>query len=465
MNDSPGWATPGSSPSDGERPETPADQPSSDGGAQQPSRPADDPKWSAEQPPPGQWSSPGSSENPPPAATPQPGTGWARTRSSPDRPRTAVSRPRRAPSGGSPAPGQAPAAKPGVIPLRPLGLGEILDGAVATLRTHWRSVLPISFTVAIFAVLAITLLQGFMFDRIEELDRPSSESDEALVSALSGTLVAGAGALVVTFVCTIVATAMLTMIYSRAVLGRPSSVGDAWRDCRPQLLRLAGLTALVALGGGVIIAIGFVPAVIAGVAGMSAGGVLTLAVLGGLTGFAVWVWLYVRVSLSPSVLMLERSSVFRSLSRSDKLVRNSWWRILGISVLASVIAGAVEFVIGIPFTIVALVSEGVSGGFDPDAPALSWTYLIILGIGQVIAMTITLPFKAGVSVLLYVDQRIRREALDLELARAAGVENYGGTPGAPGTPGTRASPAPHPLRPGADAMTSPGDCPSARHRR
>ncbi len=444
MNDSPGWATPGSSPSDGERPGTPADQPSSDGGAQQPSRPEGDPKWSAEQPPPGQWSSPGSSETPPPAATPPPGTGWG---TYPQQPGQAPYGGQQAPQGGQwgqPGPwGKPPAAKPGVIPLRPLGLGEILDGAVATLRTHWRSVLPISFTVAVFAVLAITLMQGFMFDRLEELDSPSTDSDE-VVSALSGTLVAGGGALVVTFLCTIVATAMLTMIYSRAVLGRPSTVGDAWRECRPQLLRLAGLTALVALGGGMIIAIGFVPAVIAAAAGMGAGGVVPIAVLGGMAGFAVWAWLYVRVSLSPSVLMLERSSVFRSLSRSDKLVRGSWWRILGISVLASVIAGIVEFGIGIPFTFVAVLTEGVSGGFDADAPAMSWTYLAILGVGQVIAMTITLPFKAGVSVLLYVDQRIRREALDLELARAAGVENYGAAPGTPGTPGTPGAPGPTP---------------------
>ena len=39
------------------------------------------------------------------------------------------------------------------------------------------------------------------------------------------------------------------------------------------------------------------------------------------------------------------------------------------------------------------------------------------------------------TVLLYIDQRIRREALDLDLARAAGVQDYGsGTPGA--TPGS-----------------------------
>jgi len=35
-------------------------------------------------------------------------------------------------------------------------------------------------------------------------------------------------------------------------------------------------------------------------------------------------------------------------------------------------------------------------------------------------------------VLLYIDQRIRREALDLELARAAGVTGYGADAGSGG---------------------------------
>ena len=49
----------------------------------------------------------------------------------------------------------------------------------------------------------------------------------------------------------------------------------------------------------------------------------------------------------------------------------------------------------------------------------------------VIGAMITFPITAGVTVLLYIDQRIRREALDLDLARAAGVQDYGsGAPGA-----------------------------------
>ena len=36
-----------------------------------------------------------------------------------------------------------------------------------------------------------------------------------------------------------------------------------------------------------------------------------------------------------------------------------------------------------------------------------------------VASTVTLPISAGVTSLLYMDQRIRRESLDIELARAA----------------------------------------------
>jgi hypothetical protein len=39
---------------------------------------------------------------------------------------------------------------------------------------------------------------------------------------------------------------------------------------------------------------------------------------------------------------------------------------------------------------------------------------------------LTQPFTAGVVALLYIDQRIRREALDLSLARAARAGDSGG---------------------------------------
>jgi hypothetical protein len=42
----------------------------------------------------------------------------------------------------------------------------------------------------------------------------------------------------------------------------------------------------------------------------------------------------------------------------------------------------------------------------------------------VLSSTLTLPISAGAVSLLYVDQRIRREALDVDLGRAAKVPGY-----------------------------------------
>ena len=77
--------------------------------------------------PPG-WSSPGSGDwsAPNPAPVPSPAPAWG------------------APQGwGAPAPAppgyfppRTPEVRPGVVPLRPLGVGEIIDGAISTMRRH-----------------------------------------------------------------------------------------------------------------------------------------------------------------------------------------------------------------------------------------------------------------------------------------------------------------------------------------
>ncbi|MEC4575453.1 glycerophosphoryl diester phosphodiesterase membrane domain-containing protein [Streptomyces virginiae] len=415
MNDSPGWATPGSSPSDGDRQGTPAGQPATDGGAQQPDQPTGGRKWSAEQPPPGQWSSPGATppvDTPPPAA--QPAAGWGQ------QPGTSYGGQYSYPGG----PGQwgpAAAAKPGVIPLRPLGLGEILDGSVATMRTHWRSVVPITLVVATVIQVISVLVQKFMLSDLPLSSTEDMTAEEA-IDSLGSTLAVSVVNQFIQVLGTIVVTAMLTMIFSRAILGQHSSVSDAWRDARPQLLRLAGLTLLLALGIILLGAVLVLPGALAGSVGLA------------VVGFVAWlpliIWLGIKFSLASPALMLEKSTVVKAFARSSKLVGGSWWRIFGITVLTSLIAFMVALMVVAPFQMIGLFAFG--GGLDSleDGSAQSaWGPLIFSGIGLIIAQTIIMPIQSGVTVLLYVDQRIRREGLDLELARAAGIENYGTTGG------------------------------------
>lgn len=438
MNDTPGWASPGSAPSD------PSDD-GQDSGKREPAEPAGRPdgpasKWSKEQPPPAQWSAPsppapGQTQPPPP---PAPGGGWGGGH--PGGPGPGPGGPGR--PGGYPGwgawQGPPPAAKPGVIPLRPLGVGEILDGAVSTMRTYWRTVLGISLAVAVFTEIVVILLQGLVLDdsaSTDALDDPSATVGE-LTRALGDTLLSSSVLLLITLLGTIVATALLTMVTSRAVLGKSVTTAEAWQDAKPRLPKLIGLTLLLPLIGMAVVAAGSLPGVLIAVAGPSEAGI-SLAVLGGFAAGVVAIWLLVRFSLASPALMLEKQGVKKSMTRSVKLVRGSWWRVFGIQLLAAVIANVVASIIVIPFTFIAgaVSGDGVTGFLDSGTGDLGWTFLIVSGVGSVIGSMLTFPITAGVTVLLYIDQRIRREALDLELARAAGLQDTGGsnTPPHPGS--------------------------------
>ncbi|MEU7009614.1 hypothetical protein [Streptomyces sp. NPDC046332] len=412
MNDTPGWTSPGSAPSDGQdgsgvpRPTTPGD---ANGSA---------PQWSKDQPPAGQWSPPtapvpGQAQAPGPA--PGPGQGWGG----------------RPPYGNW---GKPPAAKPGVIPLRPLGMGEILDGAVSTMRTYWRTVLAITVTVAVISQIADILVQRYLVPEPVEInpDASSSEAVAQLGDTLQRSLVASVPAILILLMATLVSAALLTVVISRAVLGRPVSIGAAWREARPRLLQLLGLTLLLPLMGAAIMLVALLPGTLVGDA---AGGLLVA--LGALGGMVAIVWLMVRFSLASPALMLERQGIVSSLKRSAKLVQGSWWRIFGITLLTQLLLFIMAMIIAIPFAIIGIAAdgEGISGLLSGSTPEFGWTFLIITGIGGVVTNAIAYPISAGVTVLLYIDQRIRREALDLELARAAGVPGYGPAPGDAATGG------------------------------
>ncbi|MGQ5637916.1 MULTISPECIES: glycerophosphoryl diester phosphodiesterase membrane domain-containing protein [unclassified Streptomyces] len=463
MTDTPGWASPGTAPSnEGREPGTsgpaePADRPGDTAPAPQPDPHAQGPgvKWSKEQPPPGQWSAPTGAPSPQQAPPPPPpGPGWAGPHG-----QAGHGAGHAGPQGGygGPPPGYGgypgygtpgygawgggwggppPAAKPGVIPLRPLAVGEILDGAVSTMRTHWRTVLGISLAVALLLDTSTVLLQGLVLNDTavqSTLNDPGASPDEAF-RALRETMIGTGIVSVIRAVAVIIATALLTTITSRAVLGRPVGAGEAWRESRPQIPRLFGLLILLALIFTGIAVGGALPGIALLVAGSTAGGAALL-VLGFLAAAVVVVWLGIRFYLAAPALMLERQGVVKSMRRSAKLVRGSWWRTFGIVLLTVLLTFMVSAVITMPFTAfgAAVSGDGMHSLLNTGAGHTSWATLIIQGVGALIGTTLTLPISAGVTVLLYIDQRIRREALDLELARAAGVQGTAGPGAVPGS--------------------------------
>ncbi|MEU5031617.1 glycerophosphoryl diester phosphodiesterase membrane domain-containing protein [Streptomyces milbemycinicus] len=447
MNDSPGWAPPGPSPTDEPRhhpqpPDTPADQAAQGQGPVLPDQPgparptansptaegpaaegpaadqvaADRPSWGAKwaerQPPAGHWTAhPDGTPAPPPA----PPTGPA----GPGGPAGPASYG----SWGAGWTQPPPVPRPGVIPLRPLSVGEILDGAVSTLRTHWRPVLGVSLAVALVTQAVTTAATGLWFrdtNGLDSLENDPNPSVREALDALGHALPGSAVPLAAGVLGTMVTTALLTIVIGRAVLGRSVSPGEVWRDARPRLLHLCGLLLLLPGLVAVTFAAGLAPGLLLIAADADSEGA-ALALLGGLGATAVALWLWIRYSLAAPALMLEKQGLSAAMRRSAKLVSGAWWRMLGIQLLALLIAFVVSAVVEIPTSIVgmAIGGDNAMDWLSGESVSVSWTFLVVIGIGGVLASTITLPISAGVTALLYVDQRIRREALDLELTHAA----------------------------------------------
>ena len=116
-------------------------------------------------------------------------------------------------------------------------------------------------------------------------------------------------------------------------------------------------------------------------------------------------WLSVRLAFVNPVIVLESAGISAALRRSWRLSSGTqFWRILGIRLLVSFIVGAAA----------SLIAMAIVFGTGAVDQMYLWQ-AILNGVSGLIAASLTTPFTAGVDALLYVDQRIRREGLDVQL--------------------------------------------------
>jgi hypothetical protein len=106
------------------------------------------------------------------------------------------------------------------------------------------------------------------------------------------------------------------------------------------------------------------------------------------------IYLFVRWYFVPQAVVLEGAREAGALRASGRLVTGAWWRTLGMVVLISLLAFLVGTLVGLPFLALA-------DGTDRAIWALA---------GQILAATVTQPFAALFSTLLYFDLRERQRA-------------------------------------------------------
>lgn len=277
--------------------------------------------------------------------------------------------------------GPGRAGSPGIIALRPLLLGEILDGAVQLIRQAPRVVLGLSAAVAVVGQLltlglALAAVRGGF---------SSGPAGDTVTIGIGGT--SGIAGFVINGLLQLVLAGMLTAVAAELVLGREVSLAATWQRVRPLLWRLVVGASLATL--------------------MPYLGLIALLVGG--------VFLWVTFALTTPALVLERLGPLQALRRSFHLALPDFWRVLGIRLLAFVIAGLIASVITLPVVvgIAAVAGLGLVG-------SSTGTVLLVVAtsIAGIVASTITAPFTAGVDALLYIDRRMRSEGLDIRLRDA-----------------------------------------------
>jgi hypothetical protein len=322
-----------------------------------------------------------------------------------------------------PSPPQAP--KPGVIPLRPLGVGEILDGAFTSIRRNPRATLGIAAVLLTASAVITTTLSLILVHYLGSVNLPTPGQQLTTAQATHlltrmGEVLAPTAAvsLVLAFIVDTVLTGLLTVVIGRSVLGHKVTAGEAWQIARPRMAALIGATLLIAL-----ILIGLWAAyvlVLVVLALLHAPGALIgiFAALGAIAGAVLSIWLVIMFRMAGPAVVLEREGPVQALKRSWRLVRDSFWRVLGITLLAGLIVLVTAGVLQLPFSIVG----ALAGGGNSMLPGTGGNVasILISAVGGVVAGAVARPISAGVAVLLYVDLRMRREGLDLILQTAAG---------------------------------------------
>ncbi|MFB6981743.1 oxidoreductase [Streptomyces scopuliridis] len=331
-----------------------------------------------------------------------------------------------------------------MIPLGPLGLGDILGGTFATIGRYGKQLFGVAAAVYGAAVAAVAIALAVAYVTVgnqlrEVLDTPYGV--DPTWAEIRPPLIAFGCVWLFGMVMLLAANALVQAacpsVIQSAVLGRPTTFGAVWRRALarfPAVLGAVVLSGLIVALPMVLLILGFIATLISYLSGdASPADLVWLIPLGFLGALAITppsIWLWVRFSLAPAVAVVESRGPLASLRRSAALVRGAWWRIFGILLLASAMASVAGFVIQqlvnalTAFGNLLTPSTFSTFNVDPTAGQILVAvsgYLVLFMIVQLITQFITTTFPQLVLNLLYVDQRIRTENLAPTLAEAAGT--------------------------------------------
>ena len=313
-------------------------------------------------------------------------------------------------------------AQPGIIPLRPLTVGELFNGAFQAVRVNPQTMFGFAF--AIMAV--VGLVQAFFASSsTSSLTRALTSGDtDDLIYSLSSSM----GSLVtdgLTLLATAFLSGMLALTVWDAVLGRKSSPADAWHRFSPRFVPvllatlLIGIIEFVAIV--VVLLVFMIPFFLVIVNTASArsydsasagiGGAFALIFLMVVALIVIACFLTVKFAFTSSAVVLEGLGPVDAMKRSWSLSKGSFWRILGRIWLIGIVTGLISAVLG--GIVGAILGVGAAAA---DSVGMLVAFSAFL---SALLSAVVIPVQSSFYTLMYLDERMRKENLAPMIAQEA----------------------------------------------
>ena len=332
--------------------------------------------------------------------------------------------------------------KPGIIPLRPLMFGEILDGSFQGIRRNAKAMLGAGILAQSLSAILAAVLTGVVATSsgsIESWARTASRADVASLGI--GLMVTFALLSILSVFMSVVLQGAMVVPVARSVLNRPTGFRRMLSLVRPRIGALIRLAAVLVAAAVAAMALFFAVIVLLFSNVRGAGALLVIPLM---MGFAVlFLWVAIKLMVAPAAVVIEELGALAGLRRSWTLTRANWWRILGITLVVGILVAVITQVVLIPASMLPTVLSGVvspHGGSGQDA-ALTVTISIITAVVGALVGAVGYAFQTSVMALLYMDLRMRKDGLDIVLLRD--LETGADPDGIPGrNAGTGSTPYP-----------------------
>jgi len=252
--------------------------------------------------------------------------------------------------------------------LRPLSTGELLDRTFSLYRSHFGLFIGI-FALPHLVVLAYQCV-GVTFQS------PHPQLANVLLAS-----VWSVGAGLISLAVSAASQAATVVAVSHVYLDRPASVMDSFSKVKGEILGVVGLSLLI---------------------GIAAGAACLLLIVPGVLLFIMW-------SLAVPAKVLENLGVSDAMSRSADLTKGDRGRVFVIWVLFILLGIGVSLLLRWPVELAA----GVSSIFALQRTAPGWQVALL--VATFVSECLVGPLATIAFSLVYYDERVRKEAFDLQL--------------------------------------------------